>query len=324
MIKTAATLPPVPSIQTRYSALPPIGGGGAVGPRHRNGSSGKENRIRQQQPQQRVAPPHADGSIGPVVNAPSKAESASASPPQKLMVVPPNKSRPPRQRAIVGRAQNMGNASPRRPRGPRPVADSGHNDILLQPHGYSERKKQQRHELAPLLPTAGSKPARHINLPGFGSSDAAKRKPSAPASHSPRSRSPRSPYLPAKVKTTVKKKRMKLETDDDLEKIKAMSEAELNKLVFSSAKHNHLDTLKSLFHNHLIEATITDKFGNNVMTVAGQTGNKKLARLALKYGVDINHQNVSTVCNVLCMCVCVYRFCVQPWFALLWGTGFIQ
>lgn len=72
----------------------------------------------------------------------------------------------------------------------------------------------------------------------------------------------------------------------------AMQKKEPDFNVFSLARHGRVGDVEDALLRGLPIDT-TDEFGNNLLIVACQNGNKKIAKLALKYGCDINSVNNS-------------------------------
>jgi hypothetical protein len=61
--------------------------------------------------------------------------------------------------------------------------------------------------------------------------------------------------------------------------------------VFSLARHNRTSEVSALLDKG-IPVDVKDKFGNTLLCVACQNGLKKMAKLALRRGADINAPNV--------------------------------
>jgi ankyrin repeat protein len=67
----------------------------------------------------------------------------------------------------------------------------------------------------------------------------------------------------------------------------------------SLARHNRVEELVSMLHrNNQVGNSISiderDKYGNTVLTTACQNGLKKMAKLALRQGADINLRNFTS------------------------------
>jgi len=62
--------------------------------------------------------------------------------------------------------------------------------------------------------------------------------------------------------------------------------------VFSFARHNRTKDLERLLDESGIPANIRDPYGNTILIVACQNGLKRIAKLALRRGADINARNV--------------------------------
>ena len=79
-------------------------------------------------------------------------------------------------------------------------------------------------------------------------------------------------------------------TQNGLVNDRAMQKKEPDFNVFSLARHGRVgDVEDALLRGFPIDTT--DEFGNNLLIVACQNGNKKIAKLALKYGCNINSVN---------------------------------
>lgn len=63
--------------------------------------------------------------------------------------------------------------------------------------------------------------------------------------------------------------------------------------VFSYARHNRTKDLERLLDESGIPANVRDPHGNTILIVACQNGLKRIAKLALRRGADINARNVS-------------------------------
>lgn len=61
--------------------------------------------------------------------------------------------------------------------------------------------------------------------------------------------------------------------------------------IFSLARHGRYVELESLFLNG-IDPDSKDNFGNTILIIAAQNGNKRIAKMALRYGAQINMFNV--------------------------------
>ena len=62
--------------------------------------------------------------------------------------------------------------------------------------------------------------------------------------------------------------------------------------VFSLARHGKADEVKAMFERG-VPVNIRDSFGNTVLLIGCQNGLKRIAKLALRKGADINAANVS-------------------------------
>lgn len=61
--------------------------------------------------------------------------------------------------------------------------------------------------------------------------------------------------------------------------------------IFSLARHNRADDIERLLDRG-IPINVRDKFGNTVLTIASQNGNKRVAKVVLRRGADINARNL--------------------------------
>lgn len=61
--------------------------------------------------------------------------------------------------------------------------------------------------------------------------------------------------------------------------------------IFSLARHGRYVELESLFLNG-IDPDSKDSFGNTILIIAAQNGNKRIAKMALRYGAQINMFNI--------------------------------
>jgi hypothetical protein len=64
--------------------------------------------------------------------------------------------------------------------------------------------------------------------------------------------------------------------------------------IFSLARHNRLEEVEALL-NSGIPVDILDAYGNTILHIACQNGLKKMAKVALRRGGNINAQNVSGI-----------------------------
>ena len=62
--------------------------------------------------------------------------------------------------------------------------------------------------------------------------------------------------------------------------------------IFSLARHSRFDAVHDLLLRG-VPANVCDQNGNTLLSIACQNGNKRIAKLALRYGADINAVNVS-------------------------------
>ena len=75
--------------------------------------------------------------------------------------------------------------------------------------------------------------------------------------------------------------------DDNLEKLMSYC----NYDIFSYARHGHYKELEKLFLEG-INPDSKDKFGNTLLIIAAQNNNKRILKICLRYGAQINMQNL--------------------------------
>ena len=61
--------------------------------------------------------------------------------------------------------------------------------------------------------------------------------------------------------------------------------------IFSYARHGHYKELEKLFLEG-INPDSKDKFGNTLLIIAAQNNNKRILKICLRYGAQINMQNL--------------------------------
>lgn len=61
--------------------------------------------------------------------------------------------------------------------------------------------------------------------------------------------------------------------------------------IFSFARHNRFNELSACLDRG-VPVSVRDQFGNTILAIACQNGNKRIAKLALRHGADINAANV--------------------------------
>uniref|UniRef100_K3WEQ9 Uncharacterized protein n=1 Tax=Globisporangium ultimum (strain ATCC 200006 / CBS 805.95 / DAOM BR144) TaxID=431595 RepID=K3WEQ9_GLOUD len=61
--------------------------------------------------------------------------------------------------------------------------------------------------------------------------------------------------------------------------------------IFSAARHNRVDSVTYMLDQGLL-VNSKDEFGNTILSIACQNGLKRMAKLALRRGVNINNQNL--------------------------------
>jgi len=81
--------------------------------------------------------------------------------------------------------------------------------------------------------------------------------------------------------------------------------------VFSLARHSRFDDVKDLLSRGFSVNT-KDENGNTLLSIACQNGNKRIAKLALRYGADINAINVCAVSLFICY-NCLFICTDFPW-----------
>ena len=60
---------------------------------------------------------------------------------------------------------------------------------------------------------------------------------------------------------------------------------------FSLVRHNRFKQLNAFIDQHQIEINEQDDKGNTMLSVACQNGHKRMAKIVLRRGADINVQN---------------------------------
>ena len=63
------------------------------------------------------------------------------------------------------------------------------------------------------------------------------------------------------------------------------------KALFQATRHGHHKKVEHLVRNG-ISVNSEDNFGNTILLIASQNGSKRLVKIALRYGANIDHQNV--------------------------------
>ena len=63
-------------------------------------------------------------------------------------------------------------------------------------------------------------------------------------------------------------------------------------ILFSKIRNNHFNEVEEIINSKALPIDARDNFGNTVLHVACQNGNKKIAKMALRIGANINVQNV--------------------------------
>lgn len=66
--------------------------------------------------------------------------------------------------------------------------------------------------------------------------------------------------------------------------------------IFSLARHSRFDEVTDLL-SHGVPANIRDQNGNTILSIACQNGNKRMAKVALRFGANINAMNVGVLLN---------------------------
>lgn len=62
--------------------------------------------------------------------------------------------------------------------------------------------------------------------------------------------------------------------------------------IFSAARHNRVDSVTYMLDQG-VSVNSKDEFGNTILSIACQNGLKRMAKLALRHGANINSKNVS-------------------------------
>mmetsp|Transcript_37442 Transcript_37442/g.38124 ORF Transcript_37442/g.38124 Transcript_37442/m.38124 type:complete len:220 (+) Transcript_37442:125-784(+) len=60
--------------------------------------------------------------------------------------------------------------------------------------------------------------------------------------------------------------------------------------IFSYARHGRAEDIERLFDRG-VPVNVRDSYGNTILTIASQNGNKRIAKIALRRGADINARN---------------------------------
>lgn len=63
--------------------------------------------------------------------------------------------------------------------------------------------------------------------------------------------------------------------------------------IFSLTRHSRYEQVHRLIVEQKVPIDIRDANGNTILSIASQNGNKRIVKLALRYGCDINATNVS-------------------------------
>ena len=72
--------------------------------------------------------------------------------------------------------------------------------------------------------------------------------------------------------------------------------------IFSYARHGKINQLKQIFELG-IDPNSKDKYGNTILIIGAQNGNKAIVKLALRFGAQVNMTN--------CMGNSALHFCVE-------------
>lgn len=84
----------------------------------------------------------------------------------------------------------------------------------------------------------------------------------------------------------------KLNEDDDLVVEDEFGEFEKDdSIVFSFVRHNRIESIESLIQSDTSILQAKDPSGNNLLHVACQNNNRRIAKMVLKAGIDVNEQN---------------------------------
>jgi ankyrin repeat protein len=79
------------------------------------------------------------------------------------------------------------------------------------------------------------------------------------------------------------------EQEQDVQGYGEMSEQDVTD-IFSFARHGRCEEIERLF-NRGLPADVRDEFGNTLLIIACQNGNKRVAKLVLRRGANINARN---------------------------------
>lgn len=71
--------------------------------------------------------------------------------------------------------------------------------------------------------------------------------------------------------------------------------------IFSATRHNRVDSVTYMLDQG-VSVNCKDEFGNTILSIACQNGLKRMAKLALRRGANINSRNVRPYCTCLGAC----------------------
>lgn len=63
------------------------------------------------------------------------------------------------------------------------------------------------------------------------------------------------------------------------------------RVLFSKVRHNRHKEVQAAFDSGSVSPHVRDEFGNTLLIMAAQNGNKRIAKMCLRVGGDINAQN---------------------------------
>merc|ERR1740121_3454164 len=97
---------------------------------------------------------------------------------------------------------------------------------------------------------------------------------------------------PGRPNLVVPPKPPRVNEDGDLEEDDEFADFERNDtVVFSFVRHNRFDAVESLIQQEMEILLARDEHGNNLLHIACQNNNRRIAKLLLKNGISVNEQN---------------------------------
>jgi hypothetical protein len=78
---------------------------------------------------------------------------------------------------------------------------------------------------------------------------------------------------------------------NEAEAAKKAAQDQLGDLLFSKVRNQRYEEVEDLLVSGKISPDVRDQYGNNILIVACQNGNKKMAKICLRFGANINAQN---------------------------------